>query len=379
MKRLLAMAALAGLGIWQQGALAAGTPANTTIANKATINYSVGGTAQTPIESAPGLGNTTPGVGAGVNTTFLVDDKIDLTVTELSTGNTVVNPGQTNQVTGFRVTNTGNAPHAFALAAVNNAAGSVFGNADSTDVNNLRVIVDSNANGTYEAADLTANINNINTLAADANIVVFIVADVPVTTANGQFANVRLTASAAVNNTPASLVTETAGPDTASVDFVFADGAAGGNTARDGRGFADDQYAVQSARLTVTKASVVISDPFNLLVNPKAIPGAVVEYRVTVANTGTQDATGVTLLDPMPLNTAFRPNSYSGNTQDVRITINAVDTFCIAEAGGVDSNTDGCVLTAGNALQVGGSALPTLPSAGPTNTADIRFQVTINN
>lgn len=377
MKRLLAMAALAGLGIWQQAALAAGTPASTPILNKATINYSVGGTAQTPIESSP-TGNTTAGVGNGVNTQFVVDDKVDLTVTELSGAGTVVNPGQTNQVTGFRVTNTGNAPHAFALAGANLTGGVVFTNTDNTDVANLRVIVDSNNNGTYEAADLTANINNINTLAADANIVVFIVADVPVTTTNGQFANVRLTASAAVNNTPGTLVTQTAGPDTAGVDFVFADGAGAGDVARDGKHSADDQYAVQSARLTVTKASAVVSDPFNLLVNPKAIPGAVVEYTVTVANTGTQNATGVTLLDPLPANTAFRPNVYSGNTKDVRITINGVDTFCTAEAGGVDTGGDGCVITVGNALQVGGAALPALPFAGPTNTALVRFQVTIN-
>ncbi len=377
MKRLLAMAALAGLGMWQPAALALGTAANTSIANKATINYSVGGNAQTPIESSPG-GNTTAGVGAGLNTTFVVDDKVDLTVTELSGAGTVVNPGQTNQVTGFRVSNTGNAPHAFALASANNTGGVVFTNTDTTDVANLRVIVDSNANGTFEAADLTANINNINTLAADANIVVFVVADVPVTTANGQFANVRLTASAAVNNTPGTLVTQTAGGDTAGVDFVFADGAGAGDIARDGKNSADDQYAVQSARLTVTKASAVVSDPFSLLVNPKAIPGAVVEYAVTVANTGTQNATGVTLLDPLPANTAFRPNVYNGNTRDVRITINGVDTFCVAEAGGVDTGGDGCVITVGNSLQVGGLALPTLPFAGPTNTALVRFQVTIN-
>jgi hypothetical protein len=86
----------------------------------------------------------------------------------------------------------------------------------------------------------------------------------------------------------------------------------------------------------------------------------------------------VTLLDPLPANTAFRPNVYNGNTRDVRITINGVDTFCVAETGGVDTGGDGCVITVGNALQVGGAALPTLPSAGPTNTAVIRFQVTIN-
>ena len=375
MKRLLALAALAGLGVAQQAAFAVGTVANTSIANKATINYSVGGNPQTLIESSP-TGNTTAGAGNGVNTTFVVDDKIDLTVTEVSGNATVVNPNQTNRVTTFKVRNTGNAPHAFALAGTNNVGGVLFGNTDNTDVSNVRVFVDADASGTYNAGD---NAVNIATLAPDTELFVFIVADIPITASNNQFANVRLTASAAVNNDPTTLVTQTAGADTpGTVDFVFADGAGTGDIVRDGKHSADDQYAIQSASLTVTKASTVISDPFNGGANPKAIPGAVLEYAVTVANTGTAAATGIALSDPLPANTTFQQNVYSAGTRDVRITINAVDTFCIAEAGGVDTNADGCVRTVANALQVGGAALPALPSAGPTNTAVIRFRVAIN-
>lgn len=371
----LAAIALGSLGV-MHNAYATGTAANTSIANKATVNYTVGGVAQTPIESSP-AGNATPGAGNGANTAFVVDDKVDLTVTEVSGGATTVNPGQTGAVTEFRVTNTGNAPHAYQLAASNLAAATLFGNADNSDVNNLRVFVDANNNGTYEPATDTAT--SILTLAADANVRVFIVADVPATATNGQYANVRLIASTAVNNTPGTLVVQTAGADTpGSVDIVFADGfGTAGDVARDGKHSADDQYAVQSATLSIQKTSAVISDPFNGATNPKAIPGAVIEYAVIVTNNGAVAAGGVTINDPPPANTTFQQNVYSAGTRDVQISIGAVNSFCVAEAGGVDTNADGCVRTAGGALTVGAPALAAV-ATGPANAVTVRFRVAIN-
>jgi uncharacterized repeat protein (TIGR01451 family) len=52
-----------------------------------------------------------------------------------------------------------------------------------------------------------------------------------------------------------------------------------------------------TATLAVTKTSTVISDPFNLTNSPKRIPGAVVEYCITVQNNGSADATSVVLTD----------------------------------------------------------------------------------
>ncbi len=123
-------------------------------------------------------------------------------MTEVGGAATTVNPGQPNVVTTFLVTNTGNAAQAYQLTPTNVTRGALFGNTDNTDVSNLRAFVDANNNGTYEAGTDTAT--SIATLAADANVRVFIVADVPVTATNGQYANVRLTAAAAVNNTPAT-------------------------------------------------------------------------------------------------------------------------------------------------------------------------------
>lgn len=61
------------------------------------------------------------------------------------------------------------------------------------------------------------------------------------------------------------------------------------------------------AVLVVEKSSEVISDPVNGTVNPKLIPGAIVEYSITVRNVGTgrPDTASITILDIMPPQMAF--------------------------------------------------------------------------
>ena len=60
-----------------------------------------------------------------------------------------------------------------------------------------------------------------------------------------------------------------------------------------------------TADLDAVKTSNVISDPINLAVNPKAIPGATVGYQVLVTNNGTVTATNVEVIDSIPANSAF--------------------------------------------------------------------------
>lgn len=357
---MLLLSSFAGV----QSAFAVGTPASTPVNNRATVSYSVGGAAQTPIESSP-TGNSTPGVGVGTNTTFVVDNRIDLTVTEVSGNATIVTPGQANAVLRYNVENTGNATEGFRLTAANLVGGTLFGQVDNTDFAPLNVFDDSNANGVYDLGVDTAA--NINTLAADANVDVFVVVNVPLGATNNQFANVRLTAQAAVAGTNGgTLETETAGGDTAGVDIVF------GDAGRNATEAADDQYAVQSAALSITKTSTVVSDPFNLTVNPKAIPGAVVEYAVTIANTGLAPAGGVSVSDTLVGTLTFESGQYPGAT-DVEIQVGAgAPTYCIADAA--DGNGDGCSL-AGATVTVN----PTVPiSVAPGQSAVVRFRVSIN-
>ena len=86
---LMALCSVGGL----QSAYASGTDAGTQITNQATVNYSVGSVAQTPIESSP-TGNATPGVGAGADTTFVVDNTIVHTVANRRNA-TITTPGAT--------------------------------------------------------------------------------------------------------------------------------------------------------------------------------------------------------------------------------------------------------------------------------------------
>jgi uncharacterized repeat protein (TIGR01451 family) len=368
---LATLAGLIGLG----SAHAAGTTAGTTVANRATVNYSVGGAAQTPIESSPG-GNSTPGVGSGANTAFLVDRRVLFVVAEVSGNATNVSPGQNDRVTAFTVTNSSNAAEGFALSASNLLATVLFGQTDSFDMNALRVFVDNPGGGgtagVYDAGIDTAT--NINTLAADASVAVFIVANTPLGTSNNQYANVHVRAQAAVAGTNgATLEVATNAPDTAgAVDVLF------GDTGNDGIEGADDQYAVQSAALTIQKTSSVIRDPFNGAgANRLAVPGSVMEYILTITNNGAVPATSVQIQDTLDANLGFKTGEYNAGAADVQIVVaGGPPSYCVAESGS-DTNGDGCS-RAGQTLTVNPTAGITVASGGAGQAAVIRFRVTIN-
>lgn len=346
---LFSLSSIAGL----QSAFAIGTDAGVTINNRATVNYSVGSVAQTLIESSP-TGNSTPGATLGTNTAFLVDNMIRHVVAEVSGNATIASPGQLNVVTAFTVTNTGNRTQDYQLTPTNLVGGVLFGQTDNTQVVNLRAFRDAGIIGTYEPGIDTATY--IDNLAEDGNVTVWVVADIPITTTNGQYANVQLAAGAAVDGTGgATLEPDHSGAldNPAVVQNVFAEGL----VPRNGIHEAADQYAIQSAALTVTKTSLVISDPFNLLVNPKAIPGAVVRYTVTVANGSTTTAAGSVVLDDLiPTNTVYLPASMTLNAA-------ALTDAADPDAGTFATGPDRVVVTVG-----------TIAASG---TATVTFSVTI--
>lgn len=343
---------------------AVGTTAGDSIDNVATVGYDVGGISQTPIESSPS-GNSTPGANNGAATTFVVDNRVDLDVIELSNGTTQVNPGEANVVTTFQVTNLGNAPQGYALSAVNLTASDpdVFTNADSTDVNNIRVFEDTDGSGDFTPGDQPF----IDSLAADASVTVFVVADVPIGATNGDFANVRLTATTAEPGTSgATIQAASTGGDTAGVDVVF------GDTGNDGLASADDGYEVSSAALTVTKAEALISDPINGTTDPLHIPGAVVEYTITVVNNGSADATNVSVTDILDTTTlTLLLAQYNGGAADITYTVaGGAAAFCTADAS--DADADNCGVS-GATLEADVAA--TLTSG---DSLVVSFQVTIN-
>jgi uncharacterized repeat protein (TIGR01451 family) len=358
-----ALVAAAGLG-WWTAASAQMTPSGISINNRASVNYSVGGLPQAVIESSP-TGNTTPGSGAGVDTAFLVDNMINLTVDEISSNATVVTPGQANAVLAFTVANTGNSPQGYQLTLTEEVGTALFLGNDNANfgLGNLAVRVD-DGNGIYDGTEAATAIDTLN---PSQSITVFVLANptVPLTLINGSFANVRLTARAAVAGTNGgTLEVASLGANTDSVETLFAD-----VNGRDGMESDVDQFAVVSAGLTITKVQTVLDDPF-ASASPRAIPGANVEYAITIENTSTTTpADGVSLSDPVPANTGLRLGRYAG--QDVGITGGLVPS-CTADAA--DADSDGCGLVAGT-LSVDSSVLGNVAASAAVT---VRFQVTIN-
>jgi len=324
-KRLsLAVVALSSVGVMPSVWAAVGeTTAGTPISNTATVDFTVGSVAQTAINSNA--------------SSFLVDKKVDLTVAKGSGVTTV--PGATNVGLPFTVANTGNASDSFTLTAANVAAG------DNFDTSSFALYLDVNGNGSYDAGTDTAIAAPV-TIARDASVKVLIVSTIPGTAINGDTANMTLTAT--------TTSTKTVGAESAAVvDVVFADA---GN---DGIQADTNIYTISTATLSVVKSAVVISDPVNSTTNPKAIPGAVVEYTITVTNSGAAAASAVTLTDSIPTNTTYVAASMK---LDAATLTDAADADGGASTG---SPVTSISVNAGSVAGSGGSAV-------------VKFRVTVN-
>lgn len=288
---LIAVAFL--LGVVPQ-ALADGTPSGTVIDNTATVDYTVGGVNQAQITS-----NTA---------SFVVDNRVDLTVTTVDVAIVQVVPGALNQVLTFTVANNGNTTQDYSLAALDAAVGA-FGMPETFDAANVRVFVDGNGNNTFDLGTDTATY--IDELAMDTSVTVFVVADIPAGQVDSDVASYDLVAQTAQGGVAgtqgADITTDDAGDadDPALVQIVFADGAGSVDAANDGQHSSLDGYLVLTATLNVAKSAEVVDDPVNGNVNPKAIPGAIMAYTIDIDNVGNAVADNVVIEDAIPANSAF--------------------------------------------------------------------------
>lgn len=354
-KQLLgAVSAAALVAFSATPAIAQGTLAGNTITNTVTVDYSVGGVNQTDITASD---------------SFIVDRKINVVVTATGVTTTVV-PGQTKVVRTFEVQNLSNTTVGYALTAAQ------IGGAPDFNLSNITIFNDANANGVYDTGEAT--ISSLNQLAADEIVTVSVAVDVDPAATNAEATQVILTANAheagatAGFNSIGAEIVATSGANTAGVDTVLADSAGTDTGATDvvnqGDFSASHTLTVAAAELTVAKSSRVVWDPVNLTTDPKAIPGARVEYCISVSNaSGGATATGVTVNDPLPGDVTLFPDAF-GATGDVMIngTIDSGTGLC---TGGteVDGYTTGSTTVAESLLDL---------AAGVTRT--VYFQVTID-
>lgn len=284
-KQLLgAVSSFALIALSASPALAAGTTAGDTITNIVTVDFQVGGVNQTAVTATD---------------TFTVDRKVNVTVAEVGSATTSVSPGATQQATTFTVTNLSNDTIDLDLSVAQPTG-------DDFDVTNVVYYLD-DGDGVFDAGDTL--ITYLDEIAEDQTVTVHVVGDVPLGQATGDVAQVILTADAHAGGTASSLGAElvaTTGANTTGVDTVLADGAGDTDAPNDGAFSDTDSYTVSAAALSAVKSSRIISDPVNNTNNPKAIPGAVIEYCIAVSNaSGSATATGVTVSDTLPADVTY--------------------------------------------------------------------------
>jgi hypothetical protein len=264
-------------GIGSAMAQAVGTPAGTSISNTATLSYSVGSVPQSNICSSPG-GNST---STCVNTSFVVDNKVNplVTTTDTAPGVSAV-PGSTSTVT-FVLSNQGNNPQDFALSTITTHSGSVGSVFTNTTVSDT---FDPVSCTIYNGATPVTSISN---LASGGQVTLKVACVLPSGVGNVDNSVVSLVAQARAVGGAA--LTESSTNDPAVVDIVFADTAGSpDDIARDARSSARSAYKVSTASLSVAKTFSTLCDPaggaLTASYTPKSIPGAYIQYTVTISN-----------------------------------------------------------------------------------------------
>jgi hypothetical protein len=373
-KKSLLRVGLAALGLLSAApALAAGTLAGTSIVNTASVNYQVGGVAQTAVTAS---------------NTVAVDRKINVVVANTG-ATTSVSPGQTNAVTTWTLTNTSNDTVDFALAATAQPTGQTAQHGATTaflpTMTNVKYYRDPNATGSITGSGVT-QVTYLDEVAPDTTVNILVVVDIPLSATNGQVGGIFLTGTTAAGGLAgtqgSALACNNSAASTAGIDNVCAEGAGAlsGDVANDGRHSGKGDYTVAAPVLSVNKVMSIISDPIVGGSNPKAIPGSVVEYCIVVANgTGGATVTNLTVGDPLPQAAAspFTPYvAYSVGSNNIWLNATVSGSGASATcAGGTQVSGDAGFTAQSGATPANVSGALNNLTAG--SSTGLRFRVTI--
>jgi len=283
-----AIASFLALAVGTAGrAEARGTPAGTDIVTQATVTYAMEGAERS---------------GTSNETVVRVDEVIDFAAVWQDAGPVEAFAGSAGQVLAFRLQNTGNGSERFLLQALSALAG------DDFDPGAVAVYVDSDGDGLLDpAADAPyARGANDPVLGPDQDVVVFLTADIPADAADGATGNLKLVVTSGTGVGAPGTVVIGAGED--GTNAVLG---SGGGVAEQG-----GTFKVVAVDLSLVK-SAVVADPDG---GSDPRPGAVVTYTIVARVAGAGTARGVVVSDPLPPNTAYRPDSLRLNGQPLTDT-----------------------------------------------------------
>ncbi len=129
----------------------------------------------------------------------------------------------------------------------------------------------------------------------------------------------------------------------------------------------DINFCSPATTLSVTKMSSVISDPVNGATDPKAIPGATIQYCILISNAGSATASLISATDTIPGNVTYTPDSMrSGGNCGSAATVEDDDATGVDENDPFGASISGAVLTA------------TAAALGPAEGYALTFQVTVD-
>lgn len=362
-----AVSAFALVAMTSTPALAVGTTAGDTITNNVTVTYQVGNDPNTEQQVTD-------------SDTFTVDRRIDVNVNFTGATPVSVSPGEDRAVLSFEVTNLSNATVDLDLSTVLTAG-------TAANIENITIYRDLDENGVLDQADIDEGaITFLDEVLADdgtgaETISVLVVADITTDAVNSDTFDIVLIADAHEAGAAGlgANIDATNGANTDGVDTVLADGfGTPEEVANDGDHSDLGQFQVAGALVSVVKSSRIVEDPVNGTNNPKAIPGATIEYCIAVTNAaGAADATAVNVADDLPADVTFTPGS--GIFVNGTATVDASGAIPVATcAGGADGEGSTASYTASGGT--GGLDLisGTLNDIPASTTRSVYFRVTIN-
>jgi uncharacterized repeat protein (TIGR01451 family) len=350
-KRAVLSVLIAAATLAAEPVLAAGTPAGTTITNSANASYSVNGTPAAPVSGS---------------VTITVDELIAVRVTPPASPTSVASP-DTNKVLSFVVTNVGNGQESFTLTPGYSVSGDAF---DPTAGSVGTLFIDVNADGQYTAG-VDTPITGPVTLNPDQSAQVLLVANIPSGQTDGSQGKATLTA---ISTTPgaagAAPGTVLPGQGTNGVDAMVGVGPAGPTDSG-----SDDAgtgiYQINGGLVRLAKTLLSAMDPFGNTCSVTGgnqsgclVPGATLEYRITVTVTSAASAVaqGLVITDNVPASTTYVAGSIRVNGTARTDAADADNASC----AGCGNSTGTLTANLGN---VSGTA------AGVVNTIDYRVRI----
>ncbi|MGR6874761.1 isopeptide-forming domain-containing fimbrial protein [Pseudomonas sp. HK3] len=307
---------LGGLLLAITHANAAGTSAGAPISNQATVSYDAG------------AGTVTANSGT---VTFKVQELVKGTVAKLDAGNISISSPQNDAAMKFKLKNDGNGDEGFKIVVTQDSG-------DDFDVTLSSFYVDDGDGILDIAVDTLYNNANPPSIAPDGELTIWVTSNIPASLADAALANLNVSAVSSTfandgQNNPNAGDVVIGGGDS-STDAVNAVAIAS----------VTSTFVVSDIDVAIVKA---ISATRDLLGGggSKAVPGAEVDYTLTVTVTGTGAANNIVVSDPLPTQLKLK-NGITGT-----VTVGGVaETASNADADGTsyDANTNTITVDLGN-------------------------------